>query len=260
MEYEFKNETNDRKYFTMVPNYILNHSSAIDKALYIDIKRAAGENGKCFMTEETMCKRNKIGRERLHKSLKYLLDHKWIKYIGKTSAKTRPIKTYKILDIWKRNVDFYQKEKIVSETAVSKDTVQKEKDTVQNSSKIPSRTGGIRRTILRRTIKKNTRKKYSSLKSITDQDLLEISRRYRVPLSFVKLQLETMTNWLEAKGRKYKNYKRGLMNWVLKASGDKTNLVSPRPLPEKMKAIPYIFIPKDKWGKIRKEVYDKIGR
>jgi len=57
--------------------------------------------------------------------------------------------------------------------------------------------------------------KYSSLKDIKETDLMEISERYRIPLSFVKLQLEKMTNWLEAKGKKYKNYKRGLMNWVL---------------------------------------------
>ena len=44
---------------------------------------------------------------------------------------------------------------------------------------------------------------------------MEISEKYHIPLSFVRLCLERMTNWLEAKGKTYKNYKRGLMNWVL---------------------------------------------
>ena len=57
--------------------------------------------------------------------------------------------------------------------------------------------------------------KFSSLKDITETDLWEISEKYRVPVSFTKLCLEKMTNWLEAKGKAYKNYKRGLMNWVL---------------------------------------------
>ncbi|MEO0289595.1 MAG: helix-turn-helix domain-containing protein [candidate division WOR-3 bacterium] len=61
----------------------------------------------------------------------------------------------------------------------------------------------------------NPKKLYSSLKDIKDQDLEEIAHKYRVSVAFVKLALEKMTNWLEAKGKRYKNYKRALMNWVL---------------------------------------------
>ena len=127
MKYKIIDETGDHKYFTIIPNYILNHSSANDIALYNIMKKATGENGLCFMTEETMCKKLGIGEKSLHKSLEYLLNHKWIKFVGMTSARTRPIKTYKILDIWKKNTDFYSNEKIPSEIALSKDTVRKEK-------------------------------------------------------------------------------------------------------------------------------------
>ena len=48
--------------------------------------------------------------------------------------------------------------------------------------------------------------------------------QYNVPISFVETQLEKMKNWLEAKGRTYKNYKAALKNWVLK---DKQNLPEP---------------------------------
>lgn len=216
MDYEFKDKTNDRKYFTIVPNYVLNHSDAITKALYLDIKRAAGENGLSFMTEETMCKKNGIGEKRLHKALKYLLAHKWIEFVGMTPSKTRPIKTYKVNDIWKKNIEFYNNKKIPSESRVSKDTHQEEQDTRQKQDKILVKSGGIRRIILKRTNKKNVRKKYSSPKDITPEDLVEISERYRLPLPFVKLQFEKMINWLEAKGKRYKNNKRGLMNWVLR--------------------------------------------
>jgi len=70
-------------------------------------------------------------------------------------------------------------------------------------------------SIKKKYIKK---KKYSSLKDIGEQDLIEISSKYKVPLSFVRLQLEKMENWLGAKGKKYKNYRLALMNWVLKAA------------------------------------------
>lgn len=159
-----ENRSNDRKYFTIVPNYILNHSNAIDKAIYIDMKRVAGENGLCFMTEETICKRNKIGKEQLHKSLKYLINNKWIEYVGTTPSKTRPIKTYKILDIWKQNTDFYQEKKIPSETTVSQEG---KKDTACTSGKIPPGTGGIRRTNTKEELNTNGEPKGSGFKSIS---------------------------------------------------------------------------------------------
>ena len=58
-------------------------------------------------------------------------------------------------------------------------------------------------------------KKYSSLKDITEQDTTEIAEKYRVPLVFVKLQLEALRNYCEAKGRRYKNYKAALRNFVI---------------------------------------------
>lgn len=64
-------------------------------------------------------------------------------------------------------------------------------------------------------------KKFSSLKDIKEKDLLEISEKYKIPLAFVKLCLEKMTNWIGAKGRRYRNYKRALMNWVLKEAENK---------------------------------------
>jgi len=218
MKYKIIDETGDHKYFTIIPNYILNHSTANDIALYNIMRRAAGENGACFMTEKTMCRKLGIGEKNLHKSLEYLLRHKWVQYVGMTPAKTRPVKTYKMLNIWKQNVDFYEDEKILSKSGLSKDTRRKKRDSRQKQSKIPAQSGGIRRTIIRRTIKKNIHKKYSSLKDIKEKDLVEIARKYRTPLSFVKLQLEKMTNWLGAKNKRYKNYKRALMNWVLKSA------------------------------------------
>jgi len=63
--------------------------------------------------------------------------------------------------------------------------------------------------------------KYSSLKNIKEQDMVEISQHYKVPLNFVKLQFEKMTNWCQAKDKRYKNYKRALMNWVLREAEGK---------------------------------------
>lgn len=124
----------DKEHFTIIPNYIANHSTAIDQALYFQMKRYAGESGRCFATEETLMNKLGVGRKSLHKSLKYLTDHGWIGFVGLTSGRTRPIRTYKINNIWKLNSDYYKK--IPSERAVS---MAKEGDTVQKSSKILSK-------------------------------------------------------------------------------------------------------------------------
>jgi len=216
MKYKFEDKSGDRKHFTIVPNYILNHSSAIDKALYLEIKRAAGDDGLCFMTQETLCKKLGVGKVSLRKSLDYLIKKKWIEYTGKTAGKTRPIDTYKVNDIWKQNTEYYANKEISSKTDLSKDTTQKEKDTTQNSNMIRPETALEEEPNLRRTIKKNTaHKKYSSLKDIQEPDLIEIATKYHVSLGFVKLQFEKLANYCEAKGRRYKNYKSALRNFVL---------------------------------------------
>jgi hypothetical protein len=108
-EIDIEDESSDRKYFTLVPNCILNHSTHTDQALYLQMKRLAGESGKCFATQKTLMKKLGVKRKTLLKSLQYLLDKKWIKFIGMTGGKTRPIKTYAIVDIWRLNIEEYEK-------------------------------------------------------------------------------------------------------------------------------------------------------
>ena len=169
MEQEIKIEdhSGDKKYFSQIPHYILNHSTANDQALYLQMKRYSGETGKCFATQETLSKKLGIGTKAFNKSLKYLLDKKWIKFIGKTQGKTRPINTYAIVDIWKLNILHY--EEIVAERTVSfkKDTCPKEKDTCPKNSKILVESGGIRRTV-KEEHNKNIELQSSSGKEIND--------------------------------------------------------------------------------------------
>ena len=131
-----QDESGDRKYFTQIPNYIANHSTANDQALYFQMKRYAGEDRKCFATEKTLMKKLGIGKKAYDKSLNYLLEKKWIRFVGTTEGKTRPIKTYSIVDIWKINVLEY--EEIGSESTLSfnKDKSQKKGDKSQKHTKI----------------------------------------------------------------------------------------------------------------------------
>lgn len=105
-------ESNDRMYFTMLPNYILNHSTAVDQALYMQMKKVAGEDGVCFLSERTLMLKLGVGKKALKKSIDYLLKREWIKVDGYVVANTKggpqQVTAYTINDIWRLNVEHYQ--------------------------------------------------------------------------------------------------------------------------------------------------------
>ena len=110
---KIEDESGDRKYFTIIPNYILNHSTAITQALYLQLKRLAGENGVAYPSSKYLTKQLNICRNTLKKEFKYLLEKGWIKYNGEKEIETKggsqKIKSYKIIDIWEINSSFYKR-------------------------------------------------------------------------------------------------------------------------------------------------------
>lgn len=142
-------DSGDKEFFTIIPNYITNHSTANDQALYLQMKKHAGENGRCFATEKTMMKKLGIGKKSYDKSLNYLIKRGWITYVGMTRGKTRPIKTYKVNNIWKINNEHYNK--IGSESTLSKDKSQKKGDKSQKQHKISSESNVEEEPVLTRT-------------------------------------------------------------------------------------------------------------
>jgi hypothetical protein len=108
---KFEDGSGDKNYFTVVPNYVLNHSTLWDREVYIQMKRVTGDSGTCWMSLATLAKQCEISRNRLRKSLSYLVEHKWITKIGtktiKTSGGEQEVNEYKVADIWKMNTDFY---------------------------------------------------------------------------------------------------------------------------------------------------------
>ena len=98
-------ESKDKRYFTIIPNFILNHSTAIDQALYSQMKRLTEEEGKniCYPSFNYLMKQLKIGKGNLRKSIKYLIKNRWIDDTGKRRVRTKGgyqmIQSYKINDI-----------------------------------------------------------------------------------------------------------------------------------------------------------------
>ncbi len=106
-------ESGDKKYFTIIPNYILNHSSSTAQALYTQLKRLAGESGIAYPGYRYLKEKLKISYPTIRKELNYLLENGWIKYAGKkivdTDGGKQEIKTYKIIDLWEKNMDHYNR-------------------------------------------------------------------------------------------------------------------------------------------------------
>lgn len=107
--------SNDKAYFTMVPNIVLNHSSAVDQALYMQMKRFAGEKsggGLCTASHRTLMEKLKIGPKALKTSLDYLIGHGWIENVGARKVMTnggpQDVQMYRVNDIWKLNVQHYK--------------------------------------------------------------------------------------------------------------------------------------------------------
>ncbi len=111
-EIYFQDKSGDKKYFTMLPNIILNHSSANDQALYCQLKKHAGENGVCFVSERNLMKKLGIGETALKTSFKYLLDKGWIKFEGlkdvMSNGGPQKTKSYSVVDIWSLNLQNYE--------------------------------------------------------------------------------------------------------------------------------------------------------
>ena len=130
---EIQDGSNDRKYFTIIPNYILNHSTLWDREVFIQMKRIAGEDGTCWTSQKTLSKQCGISVNRLKKSLNYLLEHKWIKAVGtkrvSTTGGTQQVNEYKIVDLWKLNINFYE------DKGVSPDATPSNKGVSQDDTK-----------------------------------------------------------------------------------------------------------------------------
>ena len=155
MKDKYIDKSEDKKYFTIIPNYITNHSSANDQALYLQMKRLVGDSeGVCYASEKYFKDKLGVGSKALKKSIIYLLKCKWIENAGvreyETKGGVQKIKTYLVKDIWKMNMKYYSKgvserEHLVKSKGVSE----------SNARGVQKEAKGVAFKQQRRTIKKN---------------------------------------------------------------------------------------------------------
>lgn len=91
-----------RKYYTAIPNCVVNGSGIYEKAMYMEMKRFAGANpeGKCFASIRTMAKRLEVTERIVIRTIKKLLKRGWIEQLESRATGGRPVNCYRIVDIW----------------------------------------------------------------------------------------------------------------------------------------------------------------
>ena len=108
---KYIDKSRDKDYFSMIPHYVTNHSTAYEQSLYLQMKRIAGENRTCWASPTLIGKRMKASANTVRKYRKKLLERGWIRKVGeKRVGKTKQvIGEYEVVDLWKLNMDYYNK-------------------------------------------------------------------------------------------------------------------------------------------------------
>ncbi len=106
-------ESNDRAYFTMIPNIVGECGLSVYAfRLYCQIKRVAGEDGKCWQSTRTLAKNCKMSLGSVSKA-KIELEEAGLIVISQKKMPYGGMDYHEIVvvDIWKRNVNEYESRK-----------------------------------------------------------------------------------------------------------------------------------------------------
>jgi|GEM_PF-2428313 len=136
-KFNIRDESQDKRYFSIVPNFIVNHSTLEERGFYLTLKRIAGEHGKVFYSSRELAKQcGGVSKDTVYRLLKSLVVRGWIKEAGVIPAKTKPRMTYAIVDLWQKNTEFYQNKKIVANEGQSQSNEEIVADQGQRSAQI----------------------------------------------------------------------------------------------------------------------------
>lgn len=195
------------KQFFMVDDAYLNgyakHLDPTTTAVYLSLCRHSDKEQQSFPSQDLIAKEHGISKSTVKRKIRKLLG---LNIIDVSQARNNKGKwlhnTYILLDksVWK--------------------TIGGSPVTHGNGGSPMTHTGDHPRPLKDTHVEGNTlhsieAKKFSSLKEITEEDMEEISNRYKIPLGMVRLSYEKLVNYCESKGKRYKNYKAALRNFVL---------------------------------------------
>ena len=104
---KLKDESGDKKYFTQIPNMIVNHSTAYEQSLYLIMKRVAGEHGSCWSSLNWLSKKMGVHKTTVSKTITKLLKRNWIKEVKAKKVQGGKVRQFVIVDLWSLNITEY---------------------------------------------------------------------------------------------------------------------------------------------------------
>jgi hypothetical protein len=107
-KFSIKDESGDRKYFTQIPNIIVNHSTAYEQSLYLIMKRLAGEHGSCWASLNWLSQKMGVHRTSVNETISKLLKRGWIKEVERKTVKGGKVRQFTIIDLWALNIKEYE--------------------------------------------------------------------------------------------------------------------------------------------------------
>ena len=127
-KFNIRDESQDRKYFSLVPHLVTNHSTLAERGFYLTLKRITGEYGTVRYSARDLGKMCGISDDTVYRLLDSLIKRGWIKEAGKIPTGHKPRRIYSIVDLWKQNIDFYSKKIKNRPRAVNEDKVSPKRD------------------------------------------------------------------------------------------------------------------------------------
>jgi hypothetical protein len=175
--------------------YILLHANWKEKEILLENKKEIIKRGEFITSQVKISEKTGINRIKVNRILKVLKNEQLIEQ--QTTNRFTRIKVI--------NYDKYQKTEQQTEQQVnSKRTANEQQVNTTNNNKNYN------------NYKKKKRGKHSSINDLQEKDFEEIARKYGVKKKFVTEKFDDLNNYCKSKGKRYKNYKRALMNFVKK--------------------------------------------
>lgn len=101
-------ESGDKRYFTQIPNMVINHSTAYEQSLYLIMKRIAGEIGSCYASLNFLAVKMGVNRKTVTKNITKLLKRKWLMELEPVKIRGGSVRQFKIIDLWQLNMREYE--------------------------------------------------------------------------------------------------------------------------------------------------------
>jgi len=208
-EFNIRDESQDRRYFAIIPNFIVNHSTLAERGFYLTLKRIAGEDGDVCYSAAKLGEMCGISKRTVYRLIGSLVKRNWIRKSGVVETGYKPRTTYSIVDLWRLNIDFYEakkRDRVISGTNKSADLTRSIRQ--ENTNKEDQGKEEPERELTA------FKEKYSTLESVGESEFEEIAKIYGVSTPFVRSKFDDLVNYCESKGKHYRNYFAALRNFV----------------------------------------------